>query len=1245
MAIEALKDLQIDYDGAQGTLLQSVKFSHPMTFPQGKDHVETQMVLSGGGSEQGYMRPDMKWSEFHLFVFEGSSYIECCSGWIRASNDVEDKNIILSNASYMEGLSASDWIRQISEACVTNSDQYTSSTGSAVRYGPSFQCLRRVRLGSTGEARFEVDTQAWKRFGVSKDVLPPSYAIHPATLDGLAQVVVPALTHRHGHMPTMMPVQIDTIYIDSQMGNSQSEFITAAAKCEVTGTRGAAAHVIGVTQGTHHAMVYLHGLQVSSIGRYTAVSSPASAALPRSLCKRLVWRPDIDTLTCTNTTRYCTQARPSQHPSSAEDHRRLILAIMCSIEEAIQFVDQNPSLVLQEHLKAYVSWMKYQQQKLRRGSMSVANSSVRQFLCNNASRISLIQHLESSGIDHAFFMTVSHHLIDVLRGTVDPLDLLFRDGLADKYYEHMLANSHHSYPAERYVELLAFKNPSMKIIEIGAGTGGQTLRLLEAMSSPDGSMSSWDTYDYTDISPAFFSQAQQKFENYSWKMRFRTCDISQDPVSQSFDVGSYDLAIASHVLHATDDVEKSLQHIRKIFKPEGKLLLFETTVPDAVPVGFAFGLLKGWWSPLDHQQRSPHSPCLSIQQWDQRLREAGFSGLDFEIPGQEDPECRYSSIMDSTSTRKSDDHSLKSATRNTSQTGVGLIIQRESEAQHRIAKSIKSRFEDFGWESSPEILSLAEAAERRMGERFVLAVLVEIDATFLDSISEPNFRLLQTALLKSHNIIWVTRSVAIEMEIDPRHHLAEGLGRTLMSEDASRKFSKLSLEPSCQEPLEAQADLILKVIKSAMQTPNAEQAEADYLAIGQELHIARVLENDEMNARVAQAIQPNTKKSVSLDQAQLSLHPTLFESPGTLEWRECTEVGIESDRDVTFQVRAFGLGNYHHDIDRLHLGDLAIGLEFAGIVRSAGARSGFQPGDHICAIGFGVARTSVTTTADAAIKFPPDMSFEEAASFPLNLSQSYHGLVNVARVQAGQKVLILQAGSSFGQTVIQAAQRLGADVMASVQTQEEWKHIRDVFNVPEGNIFCDSDASLLKKLFSATKDAGFDVIIGSLHPNSAASNVFLRHLAPLGTVINTRPRLVGGPSPRQLSTWDCVMPANTNFTTVDMMQILQTKPSVVYNSFQAAANLLFGINSRFMISYPLRAVGADAILQCLSNNYGEDATRKEVVSLKEHATVTVCNFSTTSITSSRLLTYFRPPSALFQDAKFLPMHHMSSQAV
>jgi NADPH:quinone reductase-like Zn-dependent oxidoreductase len=62
------------------------------------------------------------------------------------------------------------------------------------------------------------------------------------------------------------------------------------------------------------------------------------------------------------------------------------------------------------------------------------------------------------------------------------------------------------------------------------------------------------------------------------------------------------------------------------------------------------------------------------------------------------------------------------------------------------------------------------------------------------------------------------------------------------------------------------------------------------------------------------------------------------------------------------------------------------------------------------------------------VRKPPGMSFEEAASFPLVFLTAYHMLVTKARVRAGEKVLVIAAGSGVGGIAGGAAGHAGMGV-------------------------------------------------------------------------------------------------------------------------------------------------------------------------------------------------------------------------
>lgn len=134
-----------------------------------------------------------------------------------------------------------------------------------------------------------------------------------------------------------------------------------------------------------------------------------------------------------------------------------------------------------------------------------------------------------------------------------------------------------------------------KTSRIGAGTGGATTSVLTALGVDDcdgGPLA--HSYDFTDLSSGFFEVAKGKFEAWKDLVRYKKLDIEQDPLKQGFEEGSYDLVVACQVLHATKSMTNTMDNVRKLMKPGGKLLLIETT-KDQLDVQFAFGLLPGWW--------------------------------------------------------------------------------------------------------------------------------------------------------------------------------------------------------------------------------------------------------------------------------------------------------------------------------------------------------------------------------------------------------------------------------------------------------------------------------------------------------------------------------------------------------------------------------------------------------------------------------------------------------------------------
>ena len=132
----------------------------------------------------------------------------------------------------------------------------------------------------------------------------------------------------------------------------------------------------------------------------------------------------------------------------------------------------------------------------------------------------------------------------------------------------------------------------MRVLEIGAGTGGATLPLLQNLTNQEYMM--FGHYDFTDISPSFFEPAKGKLTNWLEKITFKTLNIEQDPISQGFEAETSDLVIASNVIHATQNIGETLANIRKVLRPRGQIAFIAVTNLRSSK-NVIFGLLPGRW--------------------------------------------------------------------------------------------------------------------------------------------------------------------------------------------------------------------------------------------------------------------------------------------------------------------------------------------------------------------------------------------------------------------------------------------------------------------------------------------------------------------------------------------------------------------------------------------------------------------------------------------------------------------------
>ncbi|KAK4235121.1 hypothetical protein C8A03DRAFT_46686 [Achaetomium macrosporum] len=227
-------------------------------------------------------------------------------------------------------------------------------------------------------------------------------------------------------------------------------------------------------------------------------------------------------------------------------------------------------------------------------------------------------------VDVQLLTAIGENVLDIVTGRKQAIEIGMRDNMLARFYEQSIGIQEHTAYLARLLKQISHRYPHMDILEVGAGTGGITKAIFAEMGHRLGS------YTYTDISPGFFEAAQHVFAPYADKMLFKVLDISKDPCSQGYREGAYDMVVASMVLHATPNLQETLRNCRRLLRPGGFLVVLELQVDNLARMGAIFGAFPGWW--LGADEGRVLSPCINLAEWDEVLRNTGFSGCDTATP-------------------------------------------------------------------------------------------------------------------------------------------------------------------------------------------------------------------------------------------------------------------------------------------------------------------------------------------------------------------------------------------------------------------------------------------------------------------------------------------------------------------------------------------------------------------------------------------------------------------------------------
>ena len=665
--------------------------------------------------------------DFVITSYSGSAWIKHCDGLVKPMG------VVAPSSSQVDALPRK----------VLVSRWYENLARVGLVYGPEFRGITDISTSTVTHLAVGEITNTTAR-------QKAPFLFHPAAIDACFQLAIATIAKGEGRNFTQLcvPTMIEELDI-SRSGLK----MTAKAWSSDSGEN------VGIdcfTEGM--TALRLRGIQLHALD-----NDKSAPVCDQHAATRLEWCPDFDFM----------DIPPLFNPPASSNHAKLLLeelTLLCILDSAERLKGLRTE---KPHFNKFRDWLHREIHRAQSDTYPVVKNAATYVHLSRSDRLSGIEErfralsaMESIGGTVATgTMRICENAESLFTGSIDTLELLMENNVLTEIYNAV------SFGHGDFVRMLSNTKPNLRILEVGAGTGGTTELILRDLVNPRRNPA-YSIYTFTDISAGFFPQAKERF-SYASNMDYKVFDITQSPFEQGFTPESYDLILAPNVIHATPSLQDTLRNLRPLLRPQGHLVLSETCAVARGP-GYIFGNFSGWW--LGEADGRQYEPYVTVNRWDYELKEAGFTGADTAVFDSEEPYQYCAVIVTQPKTEKVEYTNWP----------ITLLCDRPHEG---ISQSLIYALTKKGM-----TVSVTPFGDLPHPDQDVIFTL-DLETPFFENITMPRFLAFQDLIRKhrSQKLLWLLPPTQVRC-INPCSAQSIGMIRTARAELAI-PFMTLEIDP------------------------------------------------------------------------------------------------------------------------------------------------------------------------------------------------------------------------------------------------------------------------------------------------------------------------------------------------------------------------------------------------------------------------------------------------------------------
>ncbi|OTA94157.1 hypothetical protein M434DRAFT_394918 [Hypoxylon sp. CO27-5] len=469
MAIEAVKQHVSPDLKMSGFLIEEAEFLSPITINEEVGKTETMLHLR---PKQRSSSTQASRFEVQIFAYHANRWTECFTATIQVQVNETSTDFDGTKERQLWLNQVSGHVEKATASCMKSIDSrrfYNFASDIGLSYGESFQLLSDVRWNSHDSSVASIGVTPASHYTSGE-------LFHPTVLDAAFQLSLVQISKGMSKKTTaIVPRRLTNVWISP--GKWETQSVRVLSHLTVKSGKRNLESTTHILDDDGSPLCVLENLTMTPVSGAAALEDKGTST-PYGIS----WKPQLSTLAPEQLDQLCHAEVVADNDEVAvkKSYDMNAAALIMCLRKVLKELSAEDLGHSPPHMQKWLSIVD--------GFRTDEYSNLE----NNIDDVdAFLKKCEKDNPEWRLGIAVARNLKPLITGGLNPVELFFRDdNITERFYSHMFKQVFDK-RIRKFLDLVSHERPGLRILEVGAGTGGMThevLSVLRDLEQQDGSL-------------------------------------------------------------------------------------------------------------------------------------------------------------------------------------------------------------------------------------------------------------------------------------------------------------------------------------------------------------------------------------------------------------------------------------------------------------------------------------------------------------------------------------------------------------------------------------------------------------------------------------------------------------------------------------------------------------------------------------------------------------------------------------